>query len=178
MAHTTHYEVHVKQNGRWEIHARFTATEKEASIEEAKSLDTMKHIESVKVIQEIYDLDDGTSKEYNVYAPGQKKYRPPSKATATQSSSAGNASGAASRGKSSRKAKPSLTFSALIWRMLAITVFSTIVGGLFTWFISMVTAETSITKNAQINIMIITFLVTFVMAAIPMAIMFLGGKKN
>jgi len=178
MAHTTHYEVHVKQNGRWEIHARYSATEKEASIEEAKSLDALKHIESVKVIQEIYDMDDGTSKEYNVYAPGQKKYRPPSRTAAKQSSSADNRSGAAAKGKSTQKPKASLSFTALIMRMLAITLFSTIVGGLFTWFTSMVTAETSITKNAQINIMIITFLVTFVMAAIPMAMIFLGSKKN
>lgn len=178
MAHTTHYEVHVKQNGRWEIHARYTATEKEASIEEAKSLDTMKHIESVKVIQEIYDLDDGTSKEYSVYAPGQKKYRPPSRHSTTQSSATGNESGPASRGKSTKNRSANVSLAGLIWRMLAITVFSTLVGGLFTWFVSMVTEETSITQNAQINIMIITFLVTFVMAAIPMALIFLGNKKD
>ncbi len=178
MAHTTHYEVHVKQKGRWEIHARYTATEKEQSIEEAKSLDNMKHIESVKVIQEIYDLDDGTSKEYNVYSPGQKKYRPPGRATANPSATARESSDLGSASKSASKSQSSQSFTALIWKILAITLFSTVVGSLFTWFVSMVTAETTITKNAQINIMIITFLATFVMAAIPMAIMFLNTRKN
>jgi hypothetical protein len=44
MAHQTHYEVHVKQNGRWEIHGRHSQAEKEQAIEEAKSLDGQKHI--------------------------------------------------------------------------------------------------------------------------------------
>ncbi len=178
MAHTTHYEVHVKHKGRWEIHARYTATEKEAAIEEAKNLDGQKHVESVKVIQEIYDLDDGTSKEYNVYAPGQQKYRPPARPSARKSATAKDDSGAASKTRSAGKPQQSPTFTALIWRILAISVFSAIVGGLFTWFVSMVTAETTIAKNARINIMTITFLVTFVMAAIPMAIMFLNTKKK
>ena len=59
MAHQTHYEVHVKQNGRWEIHARHSAGEKELAIDEAKSMDAMKHIQAVKVIQEIFDPEEG-----------------------------------------------------------------------------------------------------------------------
>ncbi len=178
MAHTTHYEVHVKQKGRWEIHARYTATEKEASIEEAKSLDAMKHIESVKVIQEIYDLDDGTSKEYNVYSPGQKKYHPPGRPDKKKAAAANGGATAAAKTGPARNASVNLSFSDLIWRILAISLFSGIIGALFTWFISMVTAETTITKNGQINIMILTFLATFVISAIPMAMMFLGSKKN
>ncbi|HER26214.1 MAG TPA: hypothetical protein ENI69_03805 [Rhodospirillales bacterium] len=140
----------------------------------------MKHIEAVKVIQEIYDADQGISKEYNVYAPGQKKYRPPNIAAKKRTDAAAKEKSQATSDKSASagRQKSSLSFTALIWRILAITVFSTIVGSLFTWFVFMSTADTTITKNAQINIMIITFLVTFVMSAIPMAIMFLNSKKE
>ena len=81
MVRQTHYEVLVKQNGRWEIHGRHQASGKEAAIEEAKALDGQTHIERVKVIQGIFDAEEGTSKEYNVYAPGQKKYQPPRKSS-------------------------------------------------------------------------------------------------
>ena len=175
MAHTTHYEIHVKQKGRWEIHARYSASEKEASIEEAKNLDTLKHIDSVKVIQEIYNPDDGTSKEYNVYAPGQKKRHPAGRAPSAKKTPDQEAGRSAS---SRKKEKPRDSFSGLILKILAITVFGSVIGGLFTWFVSMVIVETTISNSAQFNILIFTFLLTFVMAAVPMAIVFLNTKKK
>ena len=75
MDHETHYEVLVMQNGRWEISSRHQASEEDEAVEVAKSLDAQKHIESVKVIREVFDPEEGTSKEYNVYTSGQKNYR-------------------------------------------------------------------------------------------------------
>jgi len=176
MAHSTHYEVHVKQNGRWEIHARHSAADKELAIEEAKSLDTSKHIEAVKVIQEIYDPEDGTSKEYNVYAPGQKKYHPPRKTKLAAPESKVADSRGTSSSKTKAKPKSRESFTVLLLKILGITIFSSIVGSLFTWFVSMFIVDSTITDNAQTNILFLTFLVTFVMGAIPMAIVFLNKK--
>jgi hypothetical protein len=79
MAQKTQYEVLVKQNGHWEIISQYQASEEGEAIKEAKSLEVQKHFEDVKVIREIFDQEEVTSKEYNVYQPGKKKYRPPHK---------------------------------------------------------------------------------------------------
>jgi len=176
MTHQTHYEVHVKQNGRWEIHGRHTQSEKEQAIEEAKALDGQKHIQAVKVIQEIYDPEDGSSKEYNVYAPGQKKYQPPVKAKKKVSEV--EEVEAADRPKKGKKAKSGRSLTSIIMSIALISAFSTIVGALFTWFTGMFLVDTNINGNAQTNILFIVFLSVFVIAAIPMAIVFLGNNDD
>lgn len=79
MAKQTQYEVLTKQNGRWEINSQYAESEEDEAIMEAKSLEGLKHVEDVKVIREFFDSNEGTSREYNVYQPGKKKYRPPHK---------------------------------------------------------------------------------------------------
>ena len=79
MKNKTQYEVLFKQNGRWEINSQYQASEEDEAIEEAKYLEGQKHIEDVKVIREVFDIKEGTSEEFDVYRPGKKKYRPPSK---------------------------------------------------------------------------------------------------
>ena len=184
MAHQTHYEGHVKQNGRWEIHARHSSSEKELAIEEAKSMDAMKHIQSGKVIQEIFDPDEGLSKEYNVYTPGEPRRGPKkssSKAPALQAKEAQEAAAEAeeeeSRGGSKNKKKGSKrSINQILLRMSGIIVFSLIVAAMFTWFTSMVMAESSIGENAKSNILFIVFLLVFVVGSIPMAMVFLGKE--
>jgi len=74
MARQTHFEIHVEQNGRWTIHARYPARKKDDAITEAKQLDGMGHIQTVKVIREVFDDATGENEEYTVYktaVPGQ-----------------------------------------------------------------------------------------------------------
>ena len=174
MAHQTHYEVHVKQNGRWEIHGRHTQAEKEQAIEEAKSLDGQKHIQAVKVIQEIYDPEDCSSKEYNVYAPGQKKYQPPRKKTKKDIEKEEAEEETKTVAKRLKKPVKGRSLVSILMSIALISGFSTIVGALFTWFTGMFLADTGVSGNAQTNILFIVFLSVFVIAAIPMAIVFLG----
>lgn len=77
MTKKTQYEVLSKQNGRWEINNQYPASGEDDAIKEAKALEELKHIKDVKVIREVFDPEEGTSKEYSVYQPGKKKYRPP-----------------------------------------------------------------------------------------------------
>ncbi len=67
MAHQTHYEVHVYQNSRWSIHAQFAAGQQEMAVEEGKALDHQPGIQSVKVIREVYDTDQGTHRDFVLY---------------------------------------------------------------------------------------------------------------
>ncbi len=183
MAHQTHYEVLVKQNGRWEIYGRHSAAEKDQAIEEAKALDGQKHVQGVKVIQEIYDPEDGSSKEYNVYAPGQKKYQPPrkktpgkGKKTSAQQKENGKNSSPGNRKKKKKKTARSLT--SIILNIAMISGFSFVVGALFTWFTYMFLTDANMSANAITNILFIVFLATFVISAIPMAIVFLGKESS
>lgn len=179
MAHQTHYEVHVKQNGRWQIQSRHPQAEKEQAIEEAKSLDGQKHIQAVKVIQEIYDPEDGTSKEYNVYAPGQKKYQPPHKKSAKDKAREAAESDAKTTVRRRKKTPvKGRSLGKILMNIALISGFSTIVGAMFTWFTGMFLVDAGISGNAQTNILFIVFLSVFVIAAIPMAIVFLGKGSD
>lgn len=174
-----HYEVMVKQGGRWEIHARHDANGKEAAINEAKILDGQKHVEAVKVIQEVYDPEDGTSREFNVYTPGQsqgakRKMPPPGAAKAHSAKKEDHVDLDLSKLKIPKKRR---SFSSLILRMIGIAAFSAAVAAMFTFFAAMVLEDSGMKGNAQLNMLIIVGLVSFVIAAIPMAIVFLGEEK-
>lgn len=177
MAHQTNYEVHVKQNGRWEIQSRHGHADKEKAIEEAKTLDNQKHIQSVKVIQEVFDTEEGTSKEYNVYAPGQTKYRPQKHKTANGADGTENG-GRDVPARHKKKKKKSRSLNGILLSIALISAFSTIVGAMFTWFTGMFLVEMDISDNAQTNILFIVFLSVFVIAAVPMAIVFLGRNDD
>ena len=73
MARQTHFEVMVMQGGNWQIHARFSAAQKEAAIEEAKVLDNTTGIGQVRVVKDVYDTDDGTSEEFIIYKSSKLK---------------------------------------------------------------------------------------------------------
>ena len=67
MARNVTYEVYVQHGGRWEIHTRHGAAEREASINEEKSLVKMPKIHAVRVVRESYDSDDGSTEETTIY---------------------------------------------------------------------------------------------------------------
>ena len=175
MPHQTHYEVLAKQSGHWELFGRHSQSEKEQAIEEAKALDGQKYIQSVKVIQEIYDPEDGTSREYNVYSSGKKRYHPPHKLTNKKPDK--EVQEKIETDRHDNKKKSSRSFASTLVNIALISGFSAIVGALFTWFTGMYLAEADMSDNAQSNILFLVFLATFVVAAIPMAIVFLG-KDN
>jgi len=67
VAGITQFEVQVQQGQRWSIHAQFGSFQKEAAINEARSLESMPSINAVKVVREVYDPDRGTSQEFVIY---------------------------------------------------------------------------------------------------------------
>lgn len=67
MAKNINFEVQIMQGGRWTIHARFPASQREPAIEEAKELDKSKIGGGVRVIRDVYDSETGTSNEFTVY---------------------------------------------------------------------------------------------------------------
>jgi adenylate cyclase len=57
-----HYEVYYFQNGRWHVHARFEAAERETAIEEAKSVETNLGY-AARVIRETFYPESNTTEE-------------------------------------------------------------------------------------------------------------------
>ena len=121
---------------------------------------------------------DGSSKEYNVYAPGQKKYQPPRKQSKKDAARDEEEEAAASAKKGKKSAKKGRSLAGILMSIALISGFSTVVGALFTWFTGMFLAEADISGNAQTNILFIVFLSVFVIAAIPMAMVFLGNNGD
>ncbi len=74
-----HFEVMVKQNGRWEIHARYPKTKQDVAIRDAQSLESISTIDEVRVVRESYDSNRGTSIESTVYPKPKPKPKPPKK---------------------------------------------------------------------------------------------------
>ncbi|HEX9701362.1 MAG TPA: hypothetical protein VGA19_00825, partial [Rhodospirillales bacterium] len=73
MVQQVNYEVQVQQAGRWSIHARFPGHQKDAAIEEGKSLDQLSNVEGVKVVKEVYDTEQGFHNEFIVYKSASMK---------------------------------------------------------------------------------------------------------
>ena len=84
----------------------------------------------------------------------------------------------AARNNRKKKKKSGLSLFTILLYIAMISGFSTVVGALFTWFTGMYLADSNITGNAQTNILFIVFLSSFVIAAIPMAIVFLGKESD
>jgi hypothetical protein len=132
MAKQTQYEVLFKQDGRWEINSQHLESEEEDAIKEAKDLEKLNHIEDVKVIREVFDPKEGTSKEFDVYTPGKKKYRPPSKYPKKASEDVETPK---KKTFSSNKRKgPSLHYTLM--NIIVVCSFSIFLVAVFTWFTS------------------------------------------
>jgi adenylate cyclase len=62
------FEVQILQGGRWELHASYTADQQGQAIQDAKALENISTVTSVKVIREEIDPDTGASQENNIFA--------------------------------------------------------------------------------------------------------------
>jgi len=69
----THYELYIKQNGRWILEGNFLSHQREEALDDAKQLIQQSHIESVKVIREKRNLDTGVNVETTIYDSESKK---------------------------------------------------------------------------------------------------------
>ena len=71
------YEVYYLQYGRWQIHHRYTYSERDNAIEEAKRLDSQGHFDAACVVRESWDNATGTASESVIYHSPKLKTKPP-----------------------------------------------------------------------------------------------------
>ena len=62
-----HFEICVRQQGRWVILSQYPPSEEKAAIEEAKELDKQTEIEAVKLILEVRNNKTGTRESHLIY---------------------------------------------------------------------------------------------------------------
>lgn len=198
-------EIHVRQRGRWEIHARYNGESKrEAAIEEARTIDMMPNVEAVKVVREVYNTEEGVANEYTIYkSPGSGARSAPAKPASARP---------IRRGPSPPSAVSSPDFSefddfdseedeeprkksglgAFFGRLLLVTLFSFAVSALIAGVAGVylkniyVFGIPMVGRNRD-NTLFGLFVLSFLGSAIPMAMKFLsvkdinlslGGRKN
>ena len=61
------YEVYVLVSGRWTIESRYTNMEREAAIDDAKSMHSNPNVKAVKVIKETYEASTNSTIEATVF---------------------------------------------------------------------------------------------------------------
>lgn len=76
MARSVSFEVYYMQNGRWQIHARYDANNRDEAIEEAKRLDSGA-FKAACVVRESFDSATNNSSESVIYHTPTMKAKPP-----------------------------------------------------------------------------------------------------
>ena len=203
MTKNINYEVQVQQNGRWSIHARFPESQKDAAIDEGKQLDNLSAIDSVKVIKEVYDPDREKHNEYIVYKSPSMKSRTGKDYGDSKSSGRGStennddswlggsedSDGAGPGGGRSRsggrkkgKKKKSTTLTAVIVKLLMVILFSLCLAALFAVMASEILGGANlfglkIVGNAESNLLIGVFILTFLTSATGMTVTIMRGQN-
>lgn len=161
---TTTYEIFAMQNGQWLLHGRHPSDERQQAIDAAKSLNVQDSISAVRVVRDIYDIDDGSTNEHVVYQSGVKGDLPAAVKDAARGGGGGRKVRAARR-------KGLGTFTKLIG--LAAASFVTAV--LITWVVTVAINQLPMVRkligheNADtflLGVFILSALVSFVSSAL------------
>ncbi|MBP5858868.1 hypothetical protein KAJ83_17750 [Marivibrio halodurans] len=97
MARSVSFEVYYMQNGRWQIHARFEAADRDDAIEEAKRLDSGA-FSAACVVREAFDSATNTASESVIYHTPTMKAKPPVSFITSGAVDSGKMAGGKSRG--------------------------------------------------------------------------------
>ena len=194
MARNITYEVLVQQGGRWEIHARHRAAEKDAALDEAKTLERLPKITAVKVVKETYDSEVGETEEATVYKsiPSAPKKDAHSKGWAHSRVSPSafespkkrpfraKAVKAAAR-RPPRPAPPTNNLGFLTKVLLVIffsIAFATLLTGMAALFLREIPLFGGrISSDMYANILFGVFVVGFLFSAVPLALKFLSPDE-
>ena len=191
MAGQTTYEVSVLQGGRWEIHSRYNAMQKDDAIQEAMSLGTTPGIEATKVIREVYDPKEGLAEEYTVYksesarskpsrptppaaAPARSRSKPgksTARGTPARAAPAGDRETATRPRQRRPKAKPRATLISVLVKLMLVILMSVAVASLMAGIGAAFLPHTqlygiSLSGPSRDNFLIVIFIVGFVLTAV------------
>ena len=203
MTQDVNYEVQVQQGGRWSIHARFDGAQKEAAVDEGKELDKLSNVEAVRVIKEVFDPVRETHNEFIIYKTPQAKgddsednddskdSRSSSRSSRDQRSSRSKRSTTYDDGDNEEvtprrhkkgKKKKTTTLTAIIVKLLMVILFSLVIAAMFAAMADSFLAGTNLfgvrmVGNAESNMLIGVFVVTFLISAVGIAVTIMRGQR-
>ncbi len=171
--HEITYEIHVQQQGRWEIHVRHAGQKQADAILEALALDQLESIDAVKVVEESYNTETGLCQEYVVYQSSGQKSSSRRKALRKQAAALEDTE--KSRPSPSWKTKKSKkgTFSTVLIKALFIILISVIVAALTTALALPFLSDSEVfgmylSANVRTIIILSIFIFIFLAIATPM----------
>lgn len=190
----TQFEVQVQQGQRWSIHAQFGSFQREAAIEEAKSLEVTPGIGAVKVVREMYDPERGTSQDFIIYKSANlgsmdSTYESDGGSGGSTSSSSSwmddsedydddddEPSAKKRKAMAAKRAerKKGSTVTQVVVKLLLVALISLTIAGFFTFLTSgLVSGKVlfgiRMVGNAEANILFVVFIGTFLLSALMMA---------
>lgn len=187
------FEVHVLRWDQWELHGRYRAGQKELAVKDGRSLEKVSSIKAVRVIR-AFDPKQGLHQETTLYespnlseAEKRRRGHEPGRTKGIARENSGSdkesrrgigkkfKSGAGARTKQT-KSKPRSTGFAVLVKLVLITVFSLIFGGLAVGLASVWLDEVSLGRDVHSNILFGIFLGTFLISAVIMALTFLSDE--
>ena len=198
MTDNSTFEVQVQQGGRWCIHATFQGHQKDAAIEEGRELDRLSTVDAVKVIKEIYDPEKDIHNEFIVYKSPSMKSSASTAVGAKADSGYGSptreswisyddeddyddrpARRSLSRHARGRRKKGS-TMTTIMVKLLLVILFSIGLAAALSALADGLLGGTRIfgfhfVGNAQSNLLISVFILTFLISAIGMTVTVMRG---
>jgi adenylate cyclase len=187
------FEVHVLRWDQWELHGRYPAGQKDLAVKDGRSLEKVSSISAVRVIR-AFDPKERLHQETILYeSPGlskiEKRRRRRKKGMTKGIAGEISESDKKSRrgiGKKSKsgiaarttqaKSRQSSTGLGVFVKLVLITLFSLIFGGLAVGLASVWLDEASLGRDVHSNILFGIFLGTFLISAIIMALTFLSDE--
>ncbi len=195
------FEVQILQGGKWELHASYPADQQGQAIKDAKALENISTVTSVKVIREEENPLSGAVQENNIFAsanlpedqqpkgkieaqktkkPPPEKKKPAKKPPAKRSNTmkAGAAIPEAIDGfDPEEEESPSFSILGLIIKLLLVIAFSAIIASLITGLAGVWLRDSSFRNNTQSNILFGLFVGTFTISIFSMGMSFLSKAK-
>jgi class 3 adenylate cyclase len=168
-----HYEVYTQDGTRWNLHARYERNEREAALNDAKNVERTLQIPA-KVVREIYYPANNRSEETLVYAgDNQLRAKALARANATPKYRGGGSgweprAGGGLKGNLANEAAGSLGSAA---KLMVVVAASLTIAGVATSMMNFALDPLAgqLSDAADSLILFTTFLVTFVLTALPLS---------
>ncbi|MEO5337459.1 MAG: adenylate/guanylate cyclase domain-containing protein [Magnetospirillum sp. WYHS-4] len=200
------YEVQIYVNGRWEIYSRFPFDAKDSAIEVAQDLERNKSTANVKVVKEVYNYASNSSSEALVYKSGgtkvdspqsgkdkkpdrkpEAKPAPPAPRKETKKEAPKKAAGP-SKGSppasepEPQEEKPRASLAGVVLKLLVITLLAAAFAAGASTLVTMGLKNSTAfgvmaSKQTAEAIVLATFIVSFLLSAVPMALYSLSREN-
>ncbi|OIR10114.1 adenylate and guanylate cyclase catalytic domain protein [mine drainage metagenome] len=190
MSQQTTYEVYTLEEQRWILHARFSISERDAALEEAKRIERTLLL-ATKVVREIYRSGDGSIDEQTIYISDKSLREAPRRRAALAApggaAGPGRSAGAAPQGGRSRAAARGPKSMTILLKLVLVIGAALVVASAVTALLSDLLdryPEYAVQMQPQTIslLMFSAFVLSFLATAVPLSVNLInwqdGGRKR